>query len=217
MCNRLAGNPAISAGKREAYAGRVRPMLDMKELSAPRRKKKPATIAVQFMGDLFFERLTQVDTFPVFNTIMSCPQHVFFTLTKRIGRMHRFAMKYWIDFYNTDMPKNIYHGLTVCTQKEADEKIPLLLEIPGFRWLSIEPMLEHIDIGLYLPKLDFIVAGCESGPGRRPSKLEWFKSLSDQCGEADIPFYLKQADRGYGVEEIPYGPENVPPMPDGLK
>lgn len=44
--------------------------------------------------------------------------------------------------------------------------------------------------------LDWVIAGCESGPNRRPSKTNWFRSLRDQCLAAGVPFFLKQMDIG---------------------
>jgi len=46
--------------------------------------------------------------------------------------------------------------------------------------------LDHRD------KLDWVIAGGESGPGARPAKLEWFRSVRDQCAEAGVPFFFKQ-------------------------
>lgn len=43
------------------------------------------------------------------------------------------------------------------------------------------------------PRLDWIVAGCESGPGARPADVEWFRELRDQCATAGVAFFLKQA------------------------
>jgi len=42
------------------------------------------------------------------------------------------------------------------------------------------------------PKLNWVVAGGESGPNARPSHPDWFRSLRDQCLEYDIPFFFKQ-------------------------
>lgn len=42
------------------------------------------------------------------------------------------------------------------------------------------------------PKLDWIVAGGESGPGARPMHPDWARSLRDQCAAADVPFFFKQ-------------------------
>lgn len=55
------------------------------------------------------------------------------------------------------------------------------------------------------PLLDFVVAGCESGPHRRPAYVNWFELVAKQCEEAGVPFFLKQAQvavRG-GVVKLP--------------
>lgn len=50
-------------------------------------------------------------------------------------------------------PWNLYFGLTVCNQAEADAKIPVFLQVPGKKFLSIEPMLGAINLtgGYYGP------------------------------------------------------------------
>ncbi len=40
--------------------------------------------------------------------------------------------------------------------------------------------------------LDWIIAGCESGPNARPAYTNWFRSVRDQCQVAGVPFFLKQ-------------------------
>jgi protein gp37 len=40
--------------------------------------------------------------------------------------------------------------------------------------------------------IDWVIAGCESGPGARPAETDWFRSLRDQCQAAGVPFFLKQ-------------------------
>jgi len=49
--------------------------------------------------------------------------------------------------------------------------------------------------GTGTPRLDWVVAGGESGPGARPLQLDWVRSLRDQCHDAGIPFFLKQLGR----------------------
>lgn len=41
--------------------------------------------------------------------------------------------------------------------------------------------------------IDWIVAGCESGPGARSCDVAWLRSLRDQCAPAGVAFFLKQA------------------------
>jgi protein gp37 len=47
--------------------------------------------------------------------------------------------------------------------------------------------------------IDWVIAGPETGPGARPAKEEWFRSLRDQCHVhfSTTPFFLKKnADGG---------------------
>ena len=43
-----------------------------------------------------------------------------------------------------------------------------------------------------LPRLDWIVAGGESGHGARPMHPDWVRSIRDQCAAAGVPFLFKQ-------------------------
>ncbi|MDX3165951.1 phage Gp37/Gp68 family protein [Streptomyces scabiei] len=42
------------------------------------------------------------------------------------------------------------------------------------------------------PRLDWVVAGGESGPGARPAHPDWFRLLRDQCAHSKVPFLFKQ-------------------------
>jgi protein gp37 len=46
--------------------------------------------------------------------------------------------------------------------------------------------------GTGCPRIDWVIAGGESGPHARPSHPYWFKSLRDQCAAAAVPFFFKQ-------------------------
>lgn len=41
-------------------------------------------------------------------------------------------------------------------------------------------------------RLDWVIAGGESGPGARPAHPDWFRALRDQCQAAGVPFFFKQ-------------------------
>ena len=43
-----------------------------------------------------------------------------------------------------------------------------------------------------LPKLDWVIAGGESGPHARPIHRDWARSIRDQCVAAGVPFFWKQ-------------------------
>ncbi|PRY35290.1 DUF5131 family protein [Umezawaea tangerina] len=42
------------------------------------------------------------------------------------------------------------------------------------------------------PRIDWVIAGGESGPGARPMHPAWARSLRDQCADADVAFHFKQ-------------------------
>jgi protein gp37 len=182
------------------YDGRpVEFTIDEKILAKPLHWKKPRTIFVCDMCDLFHEDINlELIQRVHLETIES--QHRFLILTKRPERM----AEYFNSFYKACHPKiteTLYLGLTVCNQQEADEKIPILLSIPAaHRWISVEPCLEAIDLWRYAIGYDYrcginwVVVGSESGPHRRPAKLEWIQSIVDQCREAGVPCYVKQVE-----------------------
>jgi protein gp37 len=127
---------------------------------------------------------------------------------------------------------NAWLGVSVENQAAADERIPELLATPAaVRFLSCEPLLSGLYLTPYLagiatrgtisadgslherphPPLDWVIAGCESGPGARPCDVAWLRSLRDQCAAAGVPFFLKQAreemERAGGDEfQIAAGP-----------
>lgn len=110
---------------------------------------------------------------------------------------------------------NVWLGVSAEDQQRADERIPHLLATPAaVRWVSAEPLLGPIDTlrtpragntwdwltgeretaleRISTARIDWIVAGGESGPGARPSHPDWFRSLRDQCASAGVPFHFKQ-------------------------
>jgi protein gp37 len=106
---------------------------------------------------------------------------------------------------------NVWLGVSVEDQATADERIPLLLQTPAaIHFVSYEPALGPVDFQPYVwrnvlrdvsgvdtpspwkSKLDWIIAGGESGPGARPHDPEWFRRVRDQCVVAGVPFFFKQ-------------------------
>jgi protein gp37 len=117
---------------------------------------------------------------------------------------------------------NVWLGVSCERQKEADERIPLLLQCPAaVRWVSAEPLLGPINLrrvgtgampldaltGAWAiphdsphyradyrqdPRLSWIVFGGESGHGARPCDVEWLRDGVRQCQAAGVPAFVKQ-------------------------
>ena len=104
--------------------------------------------------------------------------------------------------FNNELPPNLWLGTSISTQADADKNIPILLKIPAaVRFLSLEPMLESICLSNY--KIDQVIIGCESGPKRRPCKLEWIEDAVEQCVAASVPVFVKQLEIGGKVSKNP--------------
>jgi protein gp37 len=109
---------------------------------------------------------------------------------------------------------NLWLGVSAEDQARADERIPELLATPAaVRFVSAEPLLAPIDLreihpddryevdaligfdsdnGAVCERIDWVIAGGESGPGARPMHPGWARSLRDQCSAARVPFFFKQ-------------------------
>jgi protein gp37 len=123
------------------------------------------------------------------DVILSTPSLDWLLLTKRIQNVERIISDEWPEL-SWPLP-NAWLGVTAENQEMADLRIPILLQIPAAtRFVSYEPALGPLDIeGL---PVDWVIAGCESGPKRRDAAPSWFRDLRDECQEAGIPFFLKQ-------------------------
>jgi len=164
-------------------------------LYQPFRWKKPRRIFVCSMGDLFHEDVTWWYKENVMYACLENPQHTFIVLTKRPERMQNFLASFY-NLKKIEHPiQNLWLGVTAENQQRADERIPILLQIPAAKqFVSIEPMLGPVDIYQSQPRpfIDWIIVGGESGPGARPMHPDWARSVRDQCVEASVPFFFKQ-------------------------
>lgn len=110
-------------------------------------------------------------------------------LTKRPDVMAAYALQ-------GSWPNNAW-ALTTVESREYIDRIDQLLTVPApVRGLSVEPMLGPVDLfdNCRLGKIDWVIAGCESGPRRRQARLEWFRGLRDQCRAYNMKFFMKQIE-----------------------
>lgn len=205
MADRLAANPMITRETQPAYTGEIEPLLIEKRLAEVYRRKKPAMIGVQFMGDLFHRAARYKDT-AVLGAICDNPQHTFLVLTKRPHRaVASIDMMYGrVNSMYVDPIPNLWLGTSVENQETADERLSKIFKIPAaVHVISVEPMLEKIDLDMmgrnygrdfehWSQHVDWVICGDESGSNRRPVDLDAVRDLRDQCIQADVPFFLKQ-------------------------
>ena len=168
---------------------------DESALEKPLHWKKPRKIFVCSMGDLFHPSVPFEFIKKVMDKIAYCPHHSFQILTKRDKRLADFIYQaYGVNGYG--LPPNIKWGVSICTQEEADEKLPILARIPAAcKFISAEPLLDYIDIDRNLLRsFQGIIIGAESR-GRaagRDCDISWVRHLSEQAWIVGIKRHIKQ-------------------------
>lgn len=191
MANRLANNPNIDAERRAAYAGGCLVLIG-KELDAPGKIKKPSRIGLQFMGDLFHKNIETEWIAEICRKVVRYKQHKFILLSKRPERMEDFFR----NRIRINMIPNLWLGVSISTNDDL-WMVDKLLEIPAaVRFVSVEPMLEHIDIENHAYNLDWVICGAETGPGKRPFDIGWAHDMQEQCFMMNVPFFFKQDGDG---------------------
>jgi len=156
------------------------------------------------MSDLFHEQVPFEFIRQVYETMARCPHHEFLILSKRPERALSFYQRIRVlqtcaaeTFMGKPWPlPNVWMGVSPHNQETFDRYWQKLSQIPAaVLWASVEPMLGPVDISQALAgprRIDWIVAGGESGRNARPSDPRWFEGLRDQCMEAGVPFFFKQ-------------------------
>lgn len=198
--NPTTGCTKISPGCKNCYAERMTNRLQLMGVSKyergfefaihpeivndPYSWKTPRTVFVNSMSDLFHDSMPLEFLQQVFKTMVENPRHTFQILTKRANRLKEL---------NSCLPwsKNIWMGVTV-ESIDCTNRIDYLRNSDAFvKFLSLEPLLS--DLGLLdLSKIDWVIAGGESGPGSRPMEEEWVLSIKNGCKNQKVPFFFKQ-------------------------
>jgi protein gp37 len=156
-------------------------------LDLPLHWKKPQTIFVNSMSDLFHEDVPSEFIFKVFETMRKANWHTFQILTKRSKRLAEMASS--LPWYS-----NVWMGVTV----EDDENLRRIDDLrnvhSSIRFVSFEPLLGPLS-NINLSGIDWIIVGGESGPGARPMDPEWVNKILYYSREDNIPFFFKQWGR----------------------
>ena len=153
-------------------------------LELPLSWKKPRTIFVNSMSDLFHEKIPFDFIKKVFNTMERASWHTFQILTKRSERMVEIAPR-------LNWPENVWMGVSIETSKYR-YRIDHLRKVPAaIKFLSVEPLLGPPG-KLRLSGINWVIVGGESGPKSRPMDAEWARSVRNQCIAASVPFFFKQ-------------------------
>jgi protein gp37 len=153
-------------------------------LELPLRWRKPQTIFVNSMSDLFHKDVTRDFILKVFDVMNRAHWHTFQVLTKRAERLAALQAELsWAD--------NIWMGVSV-ESKDYKRRIDFLRNTKArVKFISFEPLVAAVG-KVDLHGIDWAIVGGESGPGARPMDPQWVIELRDQCLAQQVPFFFKQ-------------------------
>jgi protein gp37 len=174
----------LQAMGQKNYANGFDLTLQDQAVELPLRWKKPQTIFVNSMSDLFHEDVPVDFIKRVFDCMKRANWHRFQVLTKRSGRLARVGGE-------LEWAPNIWMGVSIELDKYCSRASDLRLTGAHMKFLSLEPLLGPLP-SLDLSGIDWVIVGGESGPGARPMDQTWVRDSKDRCAHAKVPFFFKQ-------------------------
>lgn len=174
----------LQAMGQENYKEGFKVALHPRALELPLKWRKPQTIFVNSMSDLFHEQVPFEFISQIFNVMNRAHWHIFQILTKREKRLVELSP-------SLPWAPNIWMGVSVET-KDYYSRIKALQRTGAItKFLSCEPLLGPLP-GIPLKGINWVIVGGESGPHSRRIETSWVEAIRDQCLEANTPFFFKQ-------------------------
>jgi protein gp37 len=198
--NPVTGCTKVSPGCKHCYAERMakrlqamtqpnyrdgfRLTLQPQMLELPLAWRKPQTVFVNSMSDLFHVDVPLEYVQRVFDVMRRAHWHRFQILTKRSRRLAELAP-------HLDWAPNVWMGVSVETADYLSRVDDLRAAAAAVRFLSLEPLLGPLP-DIDLAGIDWVIAGGESGPHARPMEASSVVGIRDQCRRGRVPFFFKQ-------------------------
>ncbi len=131
----------------------------------------------------------------LFELIKKTPNLDWQLLTKRFDKVKGYLPNDWNHGYD-----NVWLGLSLGTQELANKYLDEFLKNKSkITFLSIEPLLEEVDLSRWLitGKIHQVLVGGESGNSTgkhkfRECKLEWIEKIVNDCQKYNVPVFVKQ-------------------------
>jgi protein gp37 len=198
--NPVTGCDKISPGCKHCYAERMAMRLQAmgqrnyangfaltiheQALELPLRWRKPQSIFVNSMSDLFHKDIPLEFIRRAFDVMRRAHWHRFQVLTKRAERLAELSSE-------LEWPENVWMGVSTESDNYCCRVDCLRKTGARIKFLSLEPLLSSLP-SLDLTGIDWVIVGGESGPGARPVKEEWVLAIQCLCSKQGIPFFFKQ-------------------------
>ena len=155
-------------------------------------KMKSGLCYLCFQSDFLIEEADEWRN-EVFKMIKERSDCQFLFLTKRIDRFLKCIPDDWNDGYD-----NVIVSCTIENQKQADYRLPIFNSLPiKHKLLSVQPLLENINIEKYLDNIELVVLGGESDSNGRVLDYDWVLNVREQCIRKNVSFEFRQCGTNF--------------------
>lgn len=198
--NALTGCTKISPGCKNCYAERMSKRLRLMGqpnyrngfeltlhehmLGLPLTWKKPRSIFVNSMSDLYHKDVPEEFIRRVFDTMTKANWHRYQILTKRAERLEELSPR-------LPWGPQIWQGVSVENADYTFRIDHLRRTGAHVKFLSVEPLLGPIP-DLDLTGIHWVIVGGESGPGCRSMDAEWATQIREACARQGVAMFFKQ-------------------------
>jgi len=166
------------------YANGFKVTVHEHALELPLAWKRPQTVFVNSMSDLFHDAVPANFILRVFDVMRKADWHQYQVLTKRAERLSELGPV-------IPWAPHIWMGVSVENQDYTFRIDHLRRTGAHIKFVSFEPLLGPVNT-LDLHGVDWAIVGGESGPGARPMLKEWVVAIRAHCRRENVPFFFKQ-------------------------
>lgn len=175
--------------KPEPYPYGFKPTFHRYKLDEPQRWKKPRTIFVCSMADLFGDWVPDEWIAEVFRACEKAPQHRYLFLTKNPARLCKMASAGILPCHD-----NWWFGSTLDSKNAKRFQGGLIYHT----FISVEPLTEHMHVGLgSFGSDEWVIIGAETGnrKGKIIPKREWVENIVEAAQITGMKVFMKESIR----------------------
>lgn len=189
-----------------AYPFGFSPTFHRYRLDEPQSWKKPRSIFVCSMADLFGYWVPDEWIAEVLKACDAAPQHRYLFLTKAPSRYEKISslMPSWEEMYLEKSRPVMMFGASA-----TDDAMMAVAHKSNAEWVSVEPILEPIEPEWFISasgsngdystfrRWEWVVIGAETGNSKHKTvpKREWVEEIVKVCKEYGTPVFMKDSLR----------------------
>lgn len=199
--------PYEANGRKQPYPMGFLPTFHRYKLEEPQHWKKPKTIFVCSMADLFGAWVPDEWIKAVFDACSAAPQHRYMFLTKNPKRYIEAYGWYYSKIQRISKAFEGWFGYTYDGYGNVETRKALKRQYSFRQFISIEPLLSPLwddEINSIICTCDWVIVGAETGNRKRkivPDKA-WVMKIADGCDRSGIPVFMKESLRGIMGEDF---------------